>query len=97
MLVALAPIIMALIGGSSFTAAAAALSIPQWLAIGDAVLKALPEEIKVAKDLHGVLGSVIAMVLKSGNPGMAPVAAREWFAANAETAMRLQPGISSES
>lgn len=93
MLVALAPIILGLIGGGALPAVLTGVTVPEWLAIGDAVLSAAPQEIQFVRGLHSVLDHVIGQVLSSKDGSLAPVSARAWFSANADAAMKMNPGI----
>lgn len=97
MLLALLPLLQALAGGASIEAAAAGLSVAQWTSIGLSALSALPSEIQAAQSIHGLLADVIGKVLTAGKAEIASVAVQDWLAANAEKAIQLQPGISSES
>lgn len=96
MLLALLPLLQAVIGGASLEGAAAALTASQWINIGAAVLEETPDVVQAVSGLHGLLASVVSSVLNSGSAAIAAQAAQEWLKANAETAMRLQPGISTE-
>lgn len=97
MLLALVPLLQLLAGGASIGAATAALSIPQWIAIGTAALSALPSEVEAAQSIHDVLDNVIGNVLKAGVSTVASEAAANWLADNGQAAIRHDPGIGSES
>lgn len=97
MLLALVPLIQALIGGATIEAAAAALTGPQWIAIGTAALQEAPEIIEIISGLHGLLADVLTKVIAAGEAIIAPDVATAWLNANATAAMQRQPGIVSES
>lgn len=97
MLVALVPIIQmiitAMIGGAGFSAALGGVGELAWLGLGDAVLTSLPGEIDTIKKIHPVFAQIADHVLAGGKAELAHVAVQSWLSANADAAMRLQPGI----
>lgn len=90
MLLALLPIIQALIGGAGISTVLAGVTASQWITIGAAALKAAPAEIQIVRGLHGLLDHVIGAVLSSGSALIASEAASAWLAANGAKAIELQ-------
>lgn len=97
MLLALAPILVGLVNGLSIESVIGAVTVSQWVGIGEAVLNAAPAEISLLQGLHSVFADMIGRVLAVGSSAVAPIAVKEWLAANGAAAIERQPGISSES
>lgn len=101
MLIALIPIIQMLItamgAGAPLMAALGGVGELSWLGLGDAVLSAAPEELKIVRTLHPIFAHIVNDVIKAGRGSAASPAVQSWLAANGDAAIRLQPGISSES
>lgn len=90
MLVALLPLLTAVLAGSSLSVAAAALTLPQWLAIGDAVLSAGPGVLDAVKKLHPLFAQIAENVLRTGTAIAAHRAASDWLVENGEAAIKAQ-------
>ena len=92
-------IIVALVNGSSIGAALAALTLSDWLELAGGIASAVLPEM-VAKQLglaHPSLMGLIEDIGKGVATDLAAQAAKDWFTNNGNEAIKLQPGISSES
>lgn len=80
------PIIMALVGGQSFGAVLAGLSVTQWTAIAEELLNATPSIIQAFADLHPSLqglAELVAKTLPAEQIGaQAMTSFQQWAAAN---------------
>lgn len=92
-LVALVPLITALLAGATVPAALAGLGLAGWAAIAEAALTSLPAELEAVSKLHPLLAKVAAAA-KEGTP-VPQVAqmAHNWTQENYEASLRLQPGM----
>lgn len=82
MLAALIPLLQPLLAGASFQAVVAGMTVTQWATLGDAILGALPTELKILGALHPLFTQVIADVQKAGNASSASMSAAAWAKQN---------------
>jgi DNA-binding helix-hairpin-helix protein with protein kinase domain len=96
---ALATIILGLAKGAALETVLAGLSGGTWLALAEgAAGELLPAPIATKLGLaHPALKTLFDQVSAGVSAVLASQAAKDWFTANANKAMQLQPGISSES
>lgn len=93
MLVALVPLIIALLAGTPIAAALAGLGLAGWAAIAEAALTSLPAELEAVSKLHPLLAKVAAAA-KEGTPTpRVAEMAHNWAQENYEASLRLQPGM----
>lgn len=95
MLVALVPLLTALLAGASVPAALAGLGLAGWAAIADAMLTSLPGELELVSKLHPLLARTAAVVKEGAAPQRAAAMAHNWAQENYEASLREQPGAGS--
>lgn len=95
----LATIIASLVEGSSAATVFGALTAGQWgTLIGGAGAELEPEIAKLfgLKPAYSSLGALVDAVVKAATDDVTKQELGKWLSANADKAMQLQPGISSD-
>lgn len=91
MLLALWPIINALLNGATLAVALRALTLDQLVAIGVAAAKALPAEIEITRALLQRVAPAFERLLNSGGNEIDAVALHRWIAQNAQATITQYP------
>jgi hypothetical protein len=87
-------ILSAVIGGEPLGAVLAALTTVQWLALAAGVAEELAPSVAQKLGLaHPSLAALVEAVGNGLSDELAAKAAEDWLAANADAAMKLQPGM----
>jgi hypothetical protein len=87
-------ILAAVIGGAPIGAVLAGLTDVQWLTLAAGVAEEAAPSIAEKLGLqHPSLGALVEAVGKGLSDELAAKAAQDWLAANADAAMKLQPGM----
>jgi hypothetical protein len=86
-------ILAAVLSGGSIGTVLGALSLTQWLTLGAGVLSLEPDFAKLLGLQHPALGTLVDNIGKGAAVEVASKEAKNWFAANADKAIELQPGI----
>jgi hypothetical protein len=89
----LIPLLATVLSGGSFGAALGALSLTQWLTLGVGVASLEPDVAALFGLQHPALGTLVENIGKGVSVEIASQTAKNWFAANADKAIELQPGI----
>jgi hypothetical protein len=83
-----------LINGGSIGGLLSALTTTQWLTMAEGIAADLePEAAKLLGLQHQSLGAMVEAIGKGLSAELASKAAQNWFSANADAAMREQPGM----
>lgn len=86
-------ILSSVLTGGSIGAVLGALSLSQWLTLAVGVASLEPDVATLFGLQHESLGVLVKKVGEGVAPIIASQAAKDWFAANADKAIELQPGI----
>lgn len=76
--------------------ALAALTGEQWLTLAEGAAEAIAPKLASAVGLKpsgNTIGQIIDSAIKTATDELTKQAVKDWLSANAETAMRLQPGM----
>ena len=101
LITALFPVAEGLSAGSRLEATLAGLTLPQWGAVAAAVANLLAPEATKEIEAHlskadPHLSTFIEDIIKNGPDAAAKAAFQSWTSANADEAMKLQPGIGTD-
>ena len=89
----LIPLLSSVIGGTSIGTALGALSLSQWLTLGVGVASLEPSLANLFGLQHPSLKTLVTNIGEGVAVDVASKMAMDWFAANADKAIELQPGI----
>lgn len=89
-------ILQIILGTSAAPASLAAISLAQWVTIGEAMATAGPEVVNAIQALHPIFAKFIGLLETSHDIGHAAASVMQTLKANGEAAIKLQPGISQE-
>lgn len=89
-------ILASVLGGSSIGAVLGALSIDSWLTLAVGIISLEPDIASLFGLQHPALGTLVKEIGAGVAPVIASQTAKDWFSANADKAIELQPGIGNQ-
>lgn len=92
-------VLAAVINGATPAAAIGALTTSQWLTLGESAAEAIAPELASRLGLKvsgNSIGGIVDSVFKLAADELGKAQVRSWLSANADEAMKLQPGMGTD-